>query len=508
MGTLNHPFASGSGRALPPELEETRQQIVELARGYGLDFFETVFLMCSYDEINMLAAYGGFPTRYPHWRFGMEYQKMARGYEYGLQKIYEMVINTDPSFAFLLNNNMAVDQKLVIAHVLGHVDFFKNNCWFAPTNRKMLDQMANHATRVRRHINRHGEEVVEQWIDTCLSLDNLIDPHLPHIRRERERSPEEMEDLAVGDGVFKLPSRNYMDRHVNPPEFLAAQKEKHQEEREKVARFPEEPQRDVLLFLLRYADLPAWKADILHMVRAEAYYFAPQAQTKIMNEGWATYWHTRMMTSDILDASEVVDYCDHHSGTVASRPGNLNPYKLGVELYRHIERRWDKGQFGKEWLDCEDARERRNWDTGAGLGREKIFEVRKSHNDVTFVDEFLTADFVRAEGIFTWEYDKRSGEYLISSRDFATVKAQILSMLSNHGQPRIRVSNGNHANRGELVLHHAHEGADLQVQWAEQTLKNLQAVWGRSVHLETTVEDTPVVLSHDGTEFTREERGE
>jgi stage V sporulation protein R len=263
----------------------------------------------------------------------------------------------------------------------------------------------------------------------------------------------------------------------------------------------------VLLFLLRHGDMPEWKADILHMIREEAYYFAPQAQTKIMNEGWATYWHTKMMTSDILDASEVVDYCDHHSGTVASRPGNLNPYKLGVELYRHIERRWDKGQFGKAWLDCDDAGERRRWDTGAGLGREKIFEVRKSHNDVTFVDEFLTADFVRAEGIFTWEYDKRSGEYLISSRDFKTVKTQMLSMLSNHGQPRIRVSDGNHANRGELVLSHVHEGADLQVQWAEQTLKNLQAAWGRTVHLETTVDEAAVVLSHDGTDFTREERG-
>jgi stage V sporulation protein R len=508
MGTVNHPFASGRGRSLPPELEQTRQQIVEFAKGYGLDFFDTIFLMCSYDEINMLAAYGGFPTRYPHWRFGMEYQQMSRGYEYGLQKIYEMVINTNPSFAFLLNNNMVVDQKLVMAHVLGHVDFFKNNCWFAQTNRKMLDQMANHATRVRRHINRHGEDVVEQWIDTCLSLDNLIDPHLPHIRRERERSAEELEELALGDGVFKLPARHYMDRYVNPPEFLQAQKDKREEEREQVANFPEEPQRDVLLFLLRHADLPEWKADILHMIREEAYYFAPQAQTKIMNEGWATYWHTKMMTSDILDASEVVDYCDHHSGTVATRPGNLNPYKLGVELYRHIERRWDKGQFGKAWLDCDDAVERRNWNTGAGLGREKIFEVRKSHNDVTFVDDFLTDDFVRAEGIFTWEYDKRSGEYLISSRDFKTVKTQILNMLSNHGQPRILVFDGNHANRGELVLSHVHEGADLQVKWAEETLKNLQAVWGRSVHLETTVDDEAVVLSHDGTEFTREERGE
>ena len=124
------------------------------------------------------------------------------------------------------------------------------------------------------------------------------------------------------------------------------------------------------------------------------------------------------------------------------------------------------------------------------------------------MDDFLTEDFVRAEGIFTWEYDKRSGEYVISSRDFRTVKHKMLSMLSNHGQPRILVTNGNHANRGELVLEHTHEGVDLQVQWAEQTLSNLVGVWGRAVHLETTLNEKPVVLSHDGTEFTQEEREE
>src|SRR5690606_17452743 len=154
----------------------------DLAKSYGLDFYETIFVVCSYEEINMIASYGGFPTRYPHWRFGMEYIQMQKGYEYGLSKIYEMVINTDPSYAYLMDNNLMVDQKLVMAHVLGHVDFFKNNLWFAHTNRKMLDQMANHAAKVRRYMDRHGVVEVESFIDMCLSLDNLIDPHAPHIR--------------------------------------------------------------------------------------------------------------------------------------------------------------------------------------------------------------------------------------------------------------------------------------------------------------------------------------
>jgi len=491
-------------RKLPPHLEEHRIRIQEIARGYGLDFFETVFLMCDYEEINMLAAYGGFPTRYPHWRFGMEYLEMDKGYEYGLQKIYEMVINTNPSYAYLLDNNTIMDQKLVMAHVFGHVDFFKNNAWFKGTNRKMLDQMANHATRVRQYIDRYGHSDVEQWIDVCLSVDNLIDPHSVHIKREREWSPAQLEAVELEDGVHKLPAKKYMDKYINPPAFLEEQRQKREDERKKLRKFPEEPQRDVLLFMLRYANLPAWKADILHIIREEAYYFAPQGQTKVMNEGWASYWHTRMMTHDILEPSEFIEYADHHSGTVATRPGQFNPYKLGMELFRHIERRWDRGQFGKAWVDCEDYQKRRSWDTGAMMGRKKLFEVRAVHNDITFIDEFVTEDFVREQGLFTWEFDKNTNEYVISSRDFFEVKQKLLFMLSNRGQPRITVSNGNFGNRGELVLSHTFEGMDMQLQWAEKTLKNIVKIWGRPVHLETIIDGKPVVLHHDGKAFNKE----
>ncbi len=496
-------FMKGNKRRLPAELEEAREGIVALGESYGLDFFETVFVMCRYDEINMLASYGGFPTRYPHWKFGMEYLEMSKGYEWGLQKIYEMVINTDPSYAYLLDNNTFVDQKLVMAHVLGHVDFFKNNLWFAPTNRKMLDQMANHASRVRRYIDRVGHDEVEAWIDICLSVDNLIDPHRPHIQRERD--PDEVSEEHP-DGVHKLPARGYMDKYINPPEFLAEQRRKQEEEQERQARFPEDPQKDVLLFLLNHGQLTAWQADILHIIREEAYYFAPQAQTKVMNEGWATYWHTHMMTHDILTSAEVVDYADHHSGTVATRPGHFNPYKIGVELWRDIEHRWDRGKFGKDWLECTHHTRRKNWDTGVMSGRQKIFEVRRSHNDVTFIDEFLNEDFVRKHGIFTWDFDKRRNEYVISSTDFKEVKQKLLFMMTNRGQPRIQVIDGNHGNRGELCLEHLWEGIDMQLDWAQRTLGNLALIWGRPLHLETVVDGKPVVLHHDGEEFSQEAR--
>ena len=148
----------------------------------------TIFEVCDYDEISEIAALGGFPTRYPHWRFGMEYQQLSKGYRYGLQKIYEMVINNDPCYAYLLRCNQMVDQKLVMAHVYGHNDFFKNNIWFSQTNRKMMDEMANHGTRIRAHMDRYGEETVENFIDNCLSLENLIDIYSPHDQAARGSS--------------------------------------------------------------------------------------------------------------------------------------------------------------------------------------------------------------------------------------------------------------------------------------------------------------------------------
>src|SRR3990167_1524196 len=150
---------------LPKELAELRDRVRGFARGFGLDFFEIIFEVLDYDEINSIAASGGFPKRYPHWRFGMDYDQLSKGYEWGLQKIYEMVINTDPCYAYLLNSNPYIDQKLVMAHVYGHCDFFKNNYWFSKTNRKMIDQMANHGSRVSRYMDVHGEDVVERFID-------------------------------------------------------------------------------------------------------------------------------------------------------------------------------------------------------------------------------------------------------------------------------------------------------------------------------------------------------
>ncbi len=494
------------GGAPAKSLEQWAEEIKELARGYGLDFFDIVFEVVDYAQMNEVAAYGGFPSRYPHWSFGMQYEQLTKGYAYGLQKIYELVINNDPAYAYLMESNNLVDQKLVMAHVCAHVDFFKNNAWFAHTNRKMVDTMANHGTRVRKYVEKYGEDEVERFLDACHSLDNLIDYHAPYVRRRTSPSvPMSDADEPVDRSVGKLPSKGYMESFINPEEFLAAQRAHKERKESEKARFPESPERDVLIFLLQHAPLKPWQQVVLAIIREEAYYFAPQGQTKIMNEGWATFWHTRMMTRDLLDASEVVDYADHHSGTVHTQPGGLNPYKLGLELFRNIEERWDRGQFGPDWEACEDYLERRRWDRKVGKGLEKVFEVRRMHNDVTFVDTFLTEDFCREQNLFHFSYNKQTSAYHIDSRDFGKVKQQLLAQLTNFGQPIVRVVEANYRKRGELYLVHQHEGQDLKIDQAEDTLRNLFTLWQRPVHLETVLFERRKVLTFDGKEHTRRE---
>jgi stage V sporulation protein R len=495
---MSYAFRHG----LPESLAQAAEEIKRHARALGLDFWSICFELLEHDELNEVASYGGFPTRYPHWKWGMEYEQLSKSYTYGLSKIYELVINNDPCYAYLMKSNSMVDQKLVMAHVCGHADFFKNNLWFAHTNRKMMDQMANHGTRIRRYAERFGHEEVERFIDACLSIENLIDIHAPFIKRRRAKrsEEEEEEDLhkARRSGPKKLKSKAYMDRYVNPPEFLERQQRKLDEAVEKSKHFPENPERDVMLFLLEHAPLERWQRDILGMIREEAYYFAPQAMTKVMNEGWASYWHSRLMTERILQDAEIIDYADRHAGTMGSAPGVLNPYKLGIELFRDIKDRWDKGKFGSEWDECEDAAKRRSWDRKLGLGNEKIFQVRRIYNDVLFIDEFLTERFAREHKLFTFEYSKQSDEYVIASREFRQIKEKLLFQLTNWGNPVISVVDANYENRGELYLVHRHEGMDLQVDQGKDTLENVQRIWARPVHLETVVEKRRKVLSYNG----------
>src|SRR5437762_2302472 len=269
MSALLHRF-----RPLTPEMEQIQAQMEAHARSYGLDFFTTIFEVVDAEQLNAVAAYGGFPTRYPHWRFGMEYEQLTKGYSYGLQKIYELVINNDPCYAYLLASNMHTDHKLVMAHVYGHCDFFKNNYWFSRTNRKMIDEMANHGNRVRDYMDRFGVEDVENFIDACLSIEDLIDIYAPHIKRREEKTKYEFRDSTEeahdAPTATRFQAKSYMDSFVNPKKAMDAEVEEKKKELEKKANFPPEPMRDIMLFLLEHANLKPCQVDCLSIIRDEA----------------------------------------------------------------------------------------------------------------------------------------------------------------------------------------------------------------------------------------------
>lgn len=498
---------SSSREAKLKLLTQMQRDVEEVARGYGLDFFPQHFEVVNYEQLKIIVAQTGFPKKYLHMRTGLEYEQYDRKYTFGLAKVYELVINNNPCVGYLLDSNSLMEQRLVMAHVYGHNDFFKNNAYFRATDRKMLDTMGEHASRVQRLMSIHGEDKIEQFFDACLSIDDLIDP-LTVVSGPRKFGPRSLLEAPQADPAPK-PRRydspvDYMDRFINPPDLIRDEerrlREAHQKEAEGLVAKPE---RDVLLYLLENAPLTPWEQEVLSIVRDEAYYFAPQRMTKIMNEGWASYWHNKMMTEVLLQSHncELIDYATANAGVLRQPQGGLNPYRLGVRLFEDIEERWDKGKFGIEWERCENRHERENWDRKLGQGRDKIFEVRAAYNDVTFVREFLTPELAAREKLFEFERDDES--YEITSRKFEDVRNSLVASLVNSGRPVIEVLSGNYRNAKELVLVHRHDGRELDMQKAQAVLENVQKLWKRPVHIMTYHDDEKLLLSFDGKKHTQ-----
>lgn len=485
-------------KPLNGELAILRDEIYSYAVDYGLDFYPVVFEVCNYDTVCILAANGGFPSRYPHWRFGMQYDQLSKGNTYGFQKIYELVINTEPCYAYLLSSNRYVDQKLVMAHVFGHADFFKHNAWFASSNRNMMDVMANRSTKIRRYMDKYGHDKVEQFIDTVLSFENLLDVNVLFSDQHRHKTSLDDEYEISDERSSAL--KSFMRSKLSGKENEAPKKVKKQTPLDKIDK-KIKGTRDIMKFLLDYAPIEDWEADILGILREEAYYFLPQRMTKIMNEGWASYWHSKILTQKALRSSEIIDFADIHSGVMSMSQKNINPYKIGIELFRDIEFRWDTGRFGKEYLECTDMQTKENWHIDTKQGRDKIFEVRKSHNDITFIDEFFTEEFCERMQLFTYKYNPRTGRNEIASRDFQEIKQKLLSQLTNFGSPIIEVQSANYHNRGEILLKHVHQGVDLDITQAADTMANIYKIWKRPVSIVTVVEDKNFEYVYNGKEL-------
>jgi stage V sporulation protein R len=503
------------------ELEREAVKIAQLARDEGFDPFPIHLEIVDHKTMSQSASYDGFPRRWPHWKWGMKMQRNSKQHEYGLGKLYELIINTNPPVAYLMVGNNMTEQRTVLCHIQGHSHYFKHNRLFRATdldgnaatdltistssphynpNRSWVDRLSNNANIIEQHASNAnvGARRVEEFIDYCLSIENLIDPHAPFVPK---KPVEVKSDKPEAVELHRFKTSEYLDDFLNPPEYLEEQKAKIQAEKEQAKRFPEQPERDVLGFLLANSPLEKWEADILRIIREESYYFAPQWQTSISNEGIATFLHTKLMTEKVATTAEIIDYCDMNSGVMATSKTRLNPYTLGCHLFRNIEERWDKGQFGKQWEECDDAAEKANWDLRLGLGRQKVLEVVKTCSDLSLIDTYLTPEFAEEQKLFSFGWSNRNDRYEIQSREFDKVKKSILDSLTNGGQPVVVVEDGNYDNRGELLLKHIHPGGedqDLKMDWARDCLRSLHALWKRPTLLLTEVEGKQMMMRYDG----------
>lgn len=474
------------------ELERWIDIISERASDYGLDFYPTHFEVVPDYVIYEFGSYG-LPARFSHWTFGRDYHLQKTMYEYGMSKIYEIVFNTDPCQAFLMESNSMFSHKFVIAHVLGHNDFFKNNVYFEHTDRRMIEKVRLHANRIRKYEEEFGPAAVEEFLDSVLSIEYHFDTGLT--TSFRRKSPEEYEEERKNP---KKPTTEF-DDIWNMAEQGA------QPDPERPRRFPPEPDRDVLGFLRDHApDLEKWQRDVLNMVREEMIYFIPQMRTKILNEGWASFWHERILTDLDLTPEEHLEFRRLHSSVLS--PGSrmsLNPYYVGYNILRDIERRWN-GEDDPDFAETDWRGERPRRPTGEGIA--KVFDVRRQENDVTFLRKYVTENLVRRLDMYTYRQQEVNGEqmWVVQDTDWRRVRDTLLDSMTNFGIPVISVEDADYNRHGELLLTHAYDGKPLDPEYASRTMANLVKLWGRPVHIATQVEDLPVLLTHDGEEFTQE----
>ncbi len=446
-------------------------EINEIAIGFGLDFYPMRYEICPADILYTFGAYG-MPTRFSHWSFGKQFHKMKLHYDLGLSKIYELVINSDPCYAFLLDTNSLVQNKLIVAHVLAHCDFFKNNARFSNTRRDMVESMTATAERIEHYEMVHGKKEVETFLDAILSIQEHIDPSI--VRPQLQYKPfEEQEETKVTstpyDDLWDL------DKKQREEEYVSKRKS-----------FPPSPEKDVLLFIQEFSrELTDWQRDVLTMMREEMLYFWPQLETKIMNEGWATYWHQRILREMHLSSEEAIEYSALNANVVQPSRTSINPYYLGLKIFEDIEKRYNNPTDEMQKLGIE-----------VNSGREKIFEVREMDFDQSFIRNYLTKELVDDEDLYLFE--KQGRDYRITEKDFEHVRDNLVSMRVNGGFPYITVTNGDYLRNGELYLTHHYEGTELDLPYLENVLPYIYQLWGRTVHLETAVDDKKLTYSCDG----------
>jgi stage V sporulation protein R len=429
------------------DLEKWNEQIEVTAKNLGLDFYNQEFEIIGYEDMLAYEAYVGMPSRYPHWSFGKSYERNRTLYKYNLTGLpYEMVINSDPCLAYLMKENTLLLQILTIAHVYGHNDFFKNNRLFKEGTQAdyTFEMFKSHADRIRSYINDPsiGYEKVERILDAA----HAIKLQISRVPNEKKISDEDLAKRIMDNFNEQKERRSIIEPYEkpNPPD---------------ISKIPLEPEEDIIYFIIKHGDLEEWEKNILEIVREETLYFIPQIETKIMNEGWASYWHYNILNELHLPSSLHLEFIKRHNDVIAPWRGGLNPYFLGFKLLQDIEKRY---------------------------GRDKIFEVREIERDASFIRRYLTQEL--SDELHLFEYVKKGDYYFIEEvsdeHGFDIIKNLICTGCGMSTVPVIRVIDMNLKDK-TITLEHVFDGRELNLDYAEATLKHIQELWGHNVVLQS-----------------------
>ena len=440
-------------------LQDYGKRIESLAKSVGLDYHPVDFELVPNNFMNEVAIYG-LPIRMPHWSFGVRYIHQLIRQSMGHSRIFEVMFPGNPCHGYLVNSNTLAENTLVTAHVLGHADFAKNNHLFARfaemSGTNIVEHAAAQAHRIEEAVRNHGQQRVEALLDAALALEPHVDLdqelHRPLYPTNAKPAPK---SAAAPDDPF-----NDRFRHL-PGEAgpAAATKERKQ------APIPPHPESDLLWFIAHYSpELEDWERDVFLAVRHESFYFFPVFACNIMNEGWATYWHARLLReADFLPEELYLDAITCHSNVVRPFAGEqqaalaINPYHVGFSMWERIVEK---------------------------QGLERAREIRRDEDDFGFIRNYLDAELADKLGLFVYEAKSDDG-IKVTARDVNKVREAILAPKFNYGAPRIHV--GEMRADGTLVLVHDHaaDGRGLDLERAARVLQYVHRAWRRPVMLQT-----------------------
>ena len=438
-------------------LESYIAELEALARRLGLDHYPVDFELAPSSLMTEIAVYG-LPIRMPHWSFGVRYIHQLVRQSMGHSRIFEVMFPGDPCHAYLMDGNTLAENTLVAAHVLGHADFAKNNLLFARFHEQaggnIIEMAAAHARRIQQAIDEFGLKRVEAVLDAALALESHVDVDMELHRSPYPTRAPERKDPGAKDAFHERFDRLTTGTEAEPPPASPQR-----------LPLPPHPEHDLLWFIAQYGpDLEQWERDVFFAVRAEALYFYPVFACQIMNEGWASYWHARLLReAEFLPQPLYLNAIKSHSDVVrpfasgAQSALAVNPYHLGFTIWEHIAEKH---------------------------GMERARQICRDEDDFGFIRNYLDRELAGKMDLFTYAA-KSDGEIRVAARDLDAIREAILAPKFNYGAPRIAVTEL--CLDGALVLAHEHnsDGRGLDAARAKKVLEYIHRVWRRPVRMNT-----------------------